>query len=265
MLNLSMADVARRMRRRAAGTRTRATSVAVAAIATGSLVCAGMALAAPAPDASCSGVLAAGTYQDVTVPAGATCNINKTNTILHDLIILKGANLVDFGASVGHDVTANAPNSIEIGGVSGGNPGTVGHDIQIVGITGTSPTGNGNYVCNQHVGHDVVVEDSASSASEWFIGDPGVTGGNLFGCGNDVGHDLVAANNANVLDVSGNNPTDFMNPNAGIGHDLTVTNNTAGTTVSLNTAGHDCTQSGDHPYSGTGNSAGHSDNCNTSY
>lgn len=263
MLNLSMADMVKRTRRGAAGTRTRATSVAVAAIATGSLVCAGVALAAPAPDASCTGVLAAGTYQDVTVPAGATCSISKGDNILHDLIILKGANLVDFGASIGHDVTANAPNSLEIGGVSGGNPGTVGHDIEIVGTTGTSPTGT-NYVCNQHVGHDVVVEDSASTASPWFIGDPG-NNSNLFGCGNDVGHDVVAANNANPVNVSGNNPTDFENPNAGIGHDLTVTNNTAGATVNANTVGHDCTQSGDHPYSGTGNSAGHSDNCNTTY
>ena len=252
-------------RRRAAGVRIR-TTAAFAVAVIGCFVAAGTALAAPAPNAMCTGPLAPGTYQDVTVPATATCSINKSNTILHDLTILNAANLVDFGASIGHDVTASTPNSIEIGGVSGGVPGTVGHDIRINGITGTSPTGNGNYVCNQNVGHDVVVEGSASSASTWYIGDPGpIMGGNLVGCGNQVGHDLVVANNANSVDVSGNNPTDFENPNAGIAHDLTVTNNSGGTTVNVNTAGHDCTQSNDAPYTGMGNVANHSDNCNTTY
>ena len=218
---------------------------------------------AAAPNANCTGPLA-GTYQDVTVPAGDTCSISSATTILHDLTLQTSSNLVDFGAAIGHDIRGGSPASIEIGGVSGGVPGTVGHDIAIEGLSGTSATGNGNYICNQHVGHDVVVTDAAASATELFIGDPGVVGGNLYGCGNQIGHDLVAQNNADMLNISGNNPSDFLAPNAGIGHDLTVTGNTGGTTVNGNNAGHACTQQSDHPYSGSGNVAP-SNNCNTTY
>ena len=233
-------------------------------LAIGVVVVAAIPASASAPDAYCNGTLA-GTYQDVTVPAGDTCSISSATTILHDLTLQTGSSLVDFGASIGHDVKGDSPASIEIGGVSGGVPGSVGHDIRIDGLTGTSATGNGNYICNQHVGHDVVVTDAAASATELFIGDPGVVNGNLYGCGNEVGHDLVAESNRDMLNISGNNPGDYLAPNAGVGHDLSVTDNTGGTTVNNNKAGHDCTQAGDSPYSGTGNVAGHSDNCNTTY
>ena len=219
--------------------------------------------AASAPSANCNGTLA-GTYQDVTVPVGVTCSISSATMILHDLRLLTNSSLVDFGASIGHDINGSSPASIEIGGVSGGNPGSVGHDINIDGLSGTSPTGNGNYICNQNVGHDVVVTNAAASATELFIGDPGVVGGNLYGCGNQVGHDLVARNNADMLNVSGNNPSDYLAPGAGIGHDLTLAGNTGGTTVNSNTAGHACSQANNHPYSGAGNVAPF-DNCNTTY
>jgi hypothetical protein len=210
----------------------------------------------------CIGTLPAGTYQDVTVPPGGACFIDSSDTILHDLTVLTGARLRDSGAYIGHDVRAKAPASMEVGGVSLGNPGTVGHDIHIAGTTGIATSGT-NYVCNQQVGHDVVVVNSGSTASPWLIGDNGP--GDFNGCGNAIAHDLVVQNNANHVDVDTNNPAAPGAIGAGIGHDLHVANNSGGTLVNFNTAGHDCAQKNNSPYSGTGNVADNNNNCNTTY
>ena len=45
------------------------------------------------PAAQCIGTLPPGTYQDVTVPPGATCALNNSHTITHDLTVLDGAAL----------------------------------------------------------------------------------------------------------------------------------------------------------------------------
>ena len=218
------------------------------------------------PAAQCVGTLPPGTYQDVTVPPGATCALNNTHTIVHDLTILDGAGLRDDGAHIGHDIRAKNPAWINItDALFNVAAGTVGHDIHIQGTFGQSPShGGDNFICDQEVGHDVVVQKSAFTAGRWVVGDdddPAFYGG----CGNSIAHDLVAKDNKNRLDVSGNNPAGGLNSVAGIGHDLKVANNSGGTAVQRNTAGHDCTQSNNSPYVGAANVAGNSNNCNAVY
>ena len=163
------------------------------------------------PKHQCVGVLPPGTYEDVTVPPGQTCFINVFNRIEHDLTVLDGARLRDDGAYIGHDLRAKNPASINIsdaGTLAPGTPGIVGHDIHIQGTTGPGSLGStgDNWICDQEVGHDVVVQKSAITAGRWVIGDddnPAFYGG----CGNSIAHDLVVKDNANRVDISGQQPS----------------------------------------------------------
>jgi hypothetical protein len=218
------------------------------------------------PNAQCVGTLPPGTYENITVPPGATCALNNTHTITHDLTILDGASLRDDGAHIGHDIRAKNPLWINItDALFNVAAGTVGHDIHIQGTTGQSPShGGDNFICDQQVGHDVVVQKSLITAGRWVIGDdddPAFYGG----CGNSIAHDLVAKDNANRLDISGNSPGGGLNNVSGIGHDLKVEHNHGGTVVQRNTAGHDCHQSDNSPYVGAANVAGNDNNCNAVY
>jgi len=219
------------------------------------------------PKYQCVGVLPPGTYGDVTVPPGQTCLINASNRIEHDLTVLDGARLRDDGAYIGHDIRAKNPASINISdrGAPANAPAFVGHDIHIQGTTGPGSLGStgDNWICDTEVGHDVVVQKSAITAARWVIG----FNGEPFygGCGNRIAHDLVVKDNANRVDIGGHNPTGGLTTVAGIGHDLNVAGNSGGTTNNFNTAGHDCTQKDNHPYSGNGNVAGNNNNCNTTY
>jgi hypothetical protein len=214
------------------------------------------------PKYQCTGVLPPGIYQDVTVPPGVFCDINSSNYIAHDVTVLEGASLLDGGtpggAYIGHDLRAKKPASIIV------ESGTVEHDIHIQGTTGASAFHNGeNWICNQRVGHDVVVQKSAITAAPWVIGDNGTT---FFArCGNSIAHDLVVKDNADTVDISGNNPANGIFQPAGIGHDVAVEHNSGGTTVNFNTAGHDCKQSDNSPYTGNGNVAANDNNCNATY
>jgi hypothetical protein len=207
----------------------------------------------------CPGILPPGNYYDVTVPPGQECDVNRLNRIEHDLTVLDGASLLDGGSAggayIGHDVRARNPFFIVI------ETGTVGHDIHIQGTTGFYPVSGDNYICNQAVGHDVVVQKSAFTAFRWVIGDNGEPF--YLGCGNSIAHDLVVKDNLSRVDISGNNSLNGISQPAGIGHDLNVAHNHGGTTVDFNTAGHDCTQSDNSPYVGAGNAADHNNNCNT--
>src|SRR5437868_348280 len=117
--------------------------------------------------------------------------------------------------------------------------------------TGVAPT---------TVNHDlIVIQNSLATAAPWKIGTPGQSF-----CTNGadrVGHDIVIRSNANNVDVSNNAPATLGD----VGHDLTIVGNSGGVTANGNHAGHDCSQSNNHPYSGSGNTADHSvDSCNSS-
>jgi hypothetical protein len=210
-------------------------------------------------DATCVGVAPTFVNHDLIVPAGGSCTILFGSTVNHDVIVNAGAQLFDRGATVGHDITASQPQGIVINGGGPAGSGHVGHDIKVDGVTGQFGVVPFNSVCNNFVGHDVVITNSLASAAPWKIGTPGQSF-----CTNGadrVGHDIVIKSNANNVDVSNNAPATLGD----IGHDLGISDNTGGVTANGNHAGHDCDQDNNHPYSGSGNTAGHSaDSCNSS-
>jgi hypothetical protein len=84
----------------------------------------------------------------------------------------------------------------------------VGHDLRIERISGAAQ-GGPNTICDTAVGHDLVVQGGADSASQFVIGDSrnGCSGG-----GTKVGHDLVVTGNQNVVAVADNS----------VGHDTRI-------------------------------------------
>jgi hypothetical protein len=185
------------------------------------------------------------------------------STIGHDVIVQPGGSLDDRGAYIAHDIQATQPLGIHVNGGDGMGPGTVGHDVVIDGVTGSPFPPTLNSVCNNIVGHDVVIENSAASAARWGIGDrDGICGGGAV----TVGQDMVISNNANPIEVEDNSAVFSGN----IGHDLVMTGNTGSLVAEANNARHDCTQSNDSPYTNADadndgpNTASHSiDGCNT--
>jgi hypothetical protein len=120
---------------------------------------------------NCAGPFS-GTGKDVVVPAGATCTLVAGTHVTHDLKVNKGGTLIDLGAMVDHDLSADHPVGVQITG------GTIGHDLSIDGLTG-SPA-SGNWVRDTTVGHDLVVQNSATA---------------IIVSGNNAGHDLTVKNN----------------------------------------------------------------------
>jgi hypothetical protein len=214
-------------------------------------------------DVTCNGTAPATVSHDLIVPSNTSCIILFGSQIKHDVIVQSGATLDDRGATIGHDLTASQPEAIHVNGGGQQGPGSVGHDVVIDGVSDSGLGSDRNSVCNNTIGHDLVVKNSAASADPWSIGDRnGVCGAGAV----TVGHDMVIDNNANAIEVEDNSAAFGGN----IGHDLTMTNNSGGLVAEANNAGHDCTQSNNHPYSNTDgdndglNTAGHSvDSCNT--
>lgn len=213
------------------------------------------------------------TSHDLIVPAYANCVVVPGTTIGHDVIIGEGAQFYDKGGYIGHDVTADQPLFIGIGGTGtagASQPGYVGHDISINGALGPNDPmalHNLNFVCNTNIGHDLTIEnstDNAQNPSTWYVGD---ADGRCTGGGNQVGHDLNVLNNKTPVDVSDNGTSGGRTNNpshpGGIGHDLNVTGNSPGYVVEGNVAGHDATCSPAPDSSDgdpTANSAGHKNN-----
>jgi hypothetical protein len=210
-------------------------------------------------DVTCTGTAPASVGHDLIVPENGSCTILFGSTINHDVIVNDGGQLFDRGATVGHDIKGDEPQGMVINGGGPAGSGHVGHDIKIDGVSGQFGIVPFNSVCNNFVGHDIVIQNSLASAAPWKIGTPGQSF-----CTNGadrVGHDIVIENNANNVDVSNNAPATLGD----IGHDLGISDNTGGVTANGNHAGHDCKQEDNHPYSGSGNTADHSvDSCNSS-
>ena len=175
---------------------------------------------------NCSGVQSTPVPGDLNVPKGKTCTILAGVTVGHDVIVNSGATLIDQGAKIGNDLQATSPKGIGIGAPAA-SPGSVGHDIQVTGITGAGPgTGGSNYICNTDVATDVQITGSSSGAGQWIIGDKDE------GCStgaDQIGNDLQVTSNKNRIDISDNM---FGVPpyEVGIGDDLQVTGNTVTST-----------------------------------
>ena len=176
---------------------------------------------------NCSGTQSTNVPGDLNVPSGKTCTV-KAITVGHNIDVNSGATLIDQGATVANDIQASSPKGIGIGG-SGSTPGKVGHDIEIIGTSGTGPGtvhAGDNYVCNTQVGHDLQVLNSGSKAGQWIIGDRDeeCTGG-----ANLIGNNLYVQGNKTRVDVS-DNKTGVPPYMGGIGDNLYVTGNTVTST-----------------------------------
>ena len=173
---------------------------------------------------NCSGTQSTNVPGDLNVPSGKTCTIKKGVSVGHNVVVNSGATLIDQGAIIANDVQAASPKGIGIGG-----GGSLGHDIQISGTTGTGPGtvhAGDNYICATQIGNDVNVLNSASKAGPWIIGDKDEecsSGGNL------IGHNLDVQGNHNRVDVSDN--MQGQPPYAGgIGNNLNLSGNTVTST-----------------------------------
>jgi hypothetical protein len=174
-----------------------------------------------ATNVNCTGIQSTTVPYDLTVPAGKTCTITPGTVIGHDVNVSLGATLIDNAGIIGHDINANQPKGI---GIGGSQPGLVGNDITINGASGAGPgtvTKGANYVCNTLVGNNLSIQHSTAAAGPWIIGDRDeqCTAG-----GNQVGANLTVSSNGNRVDVSDNEEGQY--PYAvGIGMNLTVTGN----------------------------------------
>ena len=172
---------------------------------------------------NCSGIQATNVPNDLSVPSGKTCTILPGVKIGNDVIVNSEATLIDNAAVIGHDIDANQPKGIGIGGF-GSTMGSIGHDVNVTGITGAGPgtkTPGDNYICHTAIKHDIEVRYSASKAGEWLIGD---VDEECRGGGNQIGNNASIRDNANRVDISDNmqGESSFI---AGIGKNLTVTGN----------------------------------------
>jgi hypothetical protein len=209
-----------------------------AGVASAALVAAGLtapAALASAPNATCTGALPPGTYQNVTVPAQTFCTINGSDIITGDVTVATGAALVDLGAPIGGNLQADhAQEFLEFGGSVGGN----------LQLTATSSK---NGVCGITVGNDLVVQGGAAS----FIG--GI--GEPCPAGAEVGGNLTVQNNTGDVEVQTNT----------VAGNISVHDNTGGGSLLGNSAGGSCQLfNDDPPIFGGGNSVppGHQNTCN---
>jgi hypothetical protein len=214
-------------------------------------------------DMTCNGT-APPTAHDLIVLAGDTCTIMGTS-VGHDVIVQQGATLNDNGGQIGHDIRADRPSGIALHGLE--SPGTVGHDVNVNGVSGSSSEDQYNEVCDTDIGHDLNITNSTGTAASWFVGDfdAGTITGEESGCFDgavQVTHDLSATNNANSVDISENGTNISANNNGGIGHDLNAINNNP-SIVEGNIVGHDANCSGTTTKDSdpAANTAGHKNTC----
>lgn len=188
------------------------------------------AAAAPA-NLTCNGDFS-GTYQNVTVPAGADCELA--------------------GATVMGNVQAHGAKSLEV------EDSRVRGNVQVANLTGNppgeyndpfDPSVSANQICDSNIGGDLQITNSGPGAN-WFVnyypdpGTPGETG--CQGMANQIGGNLQFMNNAGSNDVSFNT----------VGHDLQGRNNGAQTSCANNLygghadSGSQCSSEDNYPLTG---------------
>ena len=212
-----------------------------AGMAAAALVAVGLtapAALASGTNATCTGTLMPGTYQNVTVPAQATCNLPPAANITGDVTVATGATLQDGGAAIGGNLQADHAANVTVAG-------TVGGDVQLTATSGV------NEVCGVTVGNDLVAQ-AGNRAAVFQIGNVTIN------CaGNTIEGNLTVQNNAGQVVV-------FDNTVAG---NISVHNNTGGGGLGGNSAGGSCQLFNDNPpITGGGNSVppGHQNTCNGS-
>jgi hypothetical protein len=222
-----------------------------------------LALAGPANaatgDVTCAngflGVL--NVVHNLTVPADSSCGLTQGSTIGNDVIVDPGASFYIGGTTIGHNLTATDATLIELGDPNNGTTETViDNDATITGTVGGLPYGE--FICQTQIDHNLSVTDTASTASGWDIGAPEPANcGRNSTPGDIIGNNATFTNNEGAyLDVGSNQ----------VGYNLSFKGNVEGfNDLTNNTIANSCSQNYNHPFSGSGNTAGNNiDTCNSS-
>lgn len=99
-------------------------------LAVGSPLVAPVAWAASAPNATCVGTLPPGTYNNVTVPKNATCDLDGTNVILGNVVAQAGSILRIHGTHIGGNLQDQHGANLVVNGA------TIGGSVQVAHVTG---------------------------------------------------------------------------------------------------------------------------------
>jgi len=144
---------------------------------------------------SCTGTLAAGTYNVVTVPAGQTCTLNSGVTVLANVTVGAGGSLTATGATIDGSVAAKNAASVSIGNT------TIGVNVQLVGTTGLID------IFQSNIGGSVQIVGRTTPAIMSVTVDSNVVTGsvtlvNNVSVGNEVDNNTIGIN----LSCVGNSP-----------------------------------------------------------
>ena len=146
---------------------------------------------------TCTGTLASGTYQAVTVPSGHTCTMGVGVIVLNNVTVSSGASLTDTGASIVNNVHATGAAAVTISG------GAVNHDVHVGGASGAVS------ITNTSIGDDLSVQGDA---------------GAVVVSGNNVSNNVSITNNSpggatvNNNAVAGKCSQSLNNPYSGSGN-----------------------------------------------
>ena len=143
---------------------------------------------------SCTGTLAAGTYNVVTVPAGQTCTFKAGVIVLANVTVGAGGSLTAPGATINGSVTAKNAASVSVGANT-----TIGVNVQLVGTPGLID------IFNSTIGGSIQIVGSASTES--ITVDTNIVTGSVTLANNDSGGNEVDNNTIGInLACSGNMP-----------------------------------------------------------
>ena len=200
---------------------------------------------------------------DVTVGEFADADLSRTS-VAHDLDAAgPDAGLHLELTTIGHDLTANEPVTVQTGRNGPNSPGgavSVGHDVSIDGFPEDEDFVFDG-ICSLTVGHDLRYTNRSVTLGLGLGTFCAAQGKQP----NTIGHDLVVTGNTALVGFFGPSSLD-VGANR-VGHDLVFAGNTAapgGTLdVSGNTAGHDASCAGNTPAvtATSPNSAGHANTC----
>jgi hypothetical protein len=163
-----------------------------------------------------------GTTYDLTVPAKAICEVTNA-TITHDLVVKQGGWLYIARTTIGNDLLASKPETIQTGHGAGPDRPigrvNVGHNFSISG----SPNGEAFHgLCDLAVGNDLSITDTRV--------DVGFTVGDDDSCArfgypaNTISRDLIIKGNTSVTDFDCC-PSSILVGNNTVGRNLVVAGN----------------------------------------
>jgi hypothetical protein len=134
-------------------------------------------------DSACTGILPAGTYDNVYVPENASCTLNSSVTVQGNVAVEAGGSLTTSYVLIVGSILSNNASVISIG-LAGSS--TIGMNVTLVGTTGQAS------VLNSDIGGNLYISGS-TSGSTLKINDNGVPG-NVIDLGNLTANNTIVNN-----------------------------------------------------------------------